>query len=247
MAPQPRYPHEALAVVLRVRSGRLEALLWQRGRDPHAGRWALPGGDLAPDERLGASLARHLAEKVDVREVAHLEQLETRSDPDRHPGGRLLATAYLGLVPTHLEPAVPDDTAWRDVEDLPDTAFDHGSIVQSGRARLRAKLSYTTIAFALAPPTFTIAELRELYVAALGHDVSATNLQRVLLRRAVIEQTSAKLVPSPAGGRPATVYRFRGRHLEVTDAFAAFRPPRTGAGPDGAMGQAGARQAGAGH
>lgn len=232
MASQPTYPHEALAVVLRVRSGRLDVLLWQRARHPHVGRWALPGGHLAPDERLGASLARHLAAKVDVREVAHLEQLETRSDPARYPGKRVLATAYLGLVPTHLEPALPADTAWHDVEELPDAAFDHGSIVESGRARLRAKLSYTTIAFALAPPTFTITELRELYVAALGHDVSATNLQRVLLRRAAIEQTATKLVPTRSGGRPATVYRFRRRRLEVTDAFAAFRPPRAGAGPE---------------
>ena len=222
---QPTYRHEVLAVVLRVRSGRLEVLLWQRALDPGAGTWALPGGDLAPDERLGASLARHLAAKVDVREVAHLEQLETRSDPARDPRERVLATAYLGLVPTDLEPVLPADTAWHDVGSLPATAFDHGSIVESARARLRAKLSYTTIAFALAPREFPIAELRELYVAALGHDVSATNLQRVLLRRGAIEQTAAKLVPSSAGGRPATVYRFTRRQLEVTDPFAAFRPP----------------------
>lgn len=225
MPAQPTYRHEALAVVLRVRAGRLQVLLWQRALDPWAGRWALPGGDLAPEERLGASLARHLAEKVDVREVAHLEQLETRSDPERDPRSRTLATAYLGLVPTDLEPALPADTAWHGVDDLPPTASDHGSIAESARARLRAKLSYTTIGFALAPAEFTMTELREVYVGALGHDVSATNLQRVLLRRGAIEPTEARLVPGPHGGRPAVVYRFRTRSLEVTDAFAAFRPP----------------------
>ncbi len=61
-------------------------------------------------------------------------------------------------------------------------AFDHGAITLAGRDRLRAKLSYTNLGFALAPPTFTISELRDLYAAALGHDVSATNLKRVLLR-----------------------------------------------------------------
>lgn len=221
----PSYRHEVLAVVLRTRAGRLEVLLWQRARAPFAGRWVLPGGDLGPDERLGASLARHLAVKVDVREVAHLEQLETRSDPGRDPRRRVLGTAYLGLVPSDVEPAVPSDTAWHEVEALPATGFDHGSIIDSGRARLRAKLSYTTIGFALAARAFTIAELREAYVAALGHDVSATNLQRVLLRRGAIERTSARLAPSSAGGRPAAVYRFRRRELQVTDAFAAFRPP----------------------
>ena len=77
------------------------------------------------------------------------------------------------------------------------------------RARLRAKLSYTNVGFALAPEEFTISELREIYRAALGHDVSATNLQRVLLRRGVLEQTGERRVPGRAGGRPAAVFRFR--------------------------------------
>jgi len=226
----PTYPHEVLAVVLQVRVDRLRVLLWRRAEAPFAGRWALPGGLLAGDERLGAALARQLAIKVDVRELAHLEQLETRSDPARDPRRRTLATAYLGIVPAGVEPAVPADTAWHPVDDLPLTAFDHGSIVGSGRARLRAKLSYTTIGYALAPDTFTISQLRSLYAAALGHDVSATNLQRVLLRRGALEQTEAKSATSPAGGRPAAVYRFRHRRLEITNEFAAFRPSRKTAG-----------------
>ena len=230
MQGQPTYRHEVLAVVLRARAGRLQVLLWQRAREPFAGWWVLPGGALGPDERLGASLARHLAEKVDVREIAHLEQLETRSDPDRDPRYRVLGTAYLGLVPSDVEPAVPADTAWHEIEQAPGLGFDHGSIIDSARARLRAKLSYTTIGFALAPHEFTIAELREIYVAALGHDVSATNLQRVLLRRGAIAQTQAKLASSRSGGRPATVYRFRRPQLEITDAFAAFRPRGAGNG-----------------
>ena len=40
----------------------------------------------------------------------------------------------------------------------------------SALGRLRAKLSYTNIGFALAPPSFTIAELRDIYVAALGYE-----------------------------------------------------------------------------
>ena len=93
------------------------------------------------------------------------------------------------------------------------------------RERLRAKLSYTNVGFALAPPTFTLPELRDLYVAALGHEVSATNLKRVLLRRDVLEPTGARRDPGRAGGRPAELYRFRSRRLEITDPFAALRPP----------------------
>jgi 8-oxo-dGTP diphosphatase len=216
--------HVALGVVLRVRGARLEVLLWQRAKAPARGAWALPGGYLGGGETLEASIRRHLAAKVDVREVAHLEQLETRSDPRRFPDERQLATAYLGLVGP-VDPAVPADTAWHAVDELPRMAFDHGEITLAGRERVRAKLSYTNLGFALAPPSFTIAELREVYAAALGYDVSATNLQRVLVRRGVLEQTGERRESGPSGGRPAALFRFRAPRLEVTDPFAVLRPP----------------------
>jgi ADP-ribose pyrophosphatase YjhB (NUDIX family) len=220
-----RSPHVALAVVLQVRERRLQVLLWQRAREPFLGAWSLPGGVLEPDETLEQSIRRHLAVKVDVRELAHLEQLATLSDPGRNPGERELATAYLGLVPADVDPVVPEDTSWHPVSRLPELAFDHRAIVLAGRDRLRAKLSYTNIAFALAPPVATISELRDLYVAALGHEVSATNLQRVLLRRGVLEPTGERRGPGRAGGRPAALYRFREPRLEITDEFAVLRPP----------------------
>jgi ADP-ribose pyrophosphatase YjhB (NUDIX family) len=208
-------------VVLRVREGRLEALLWRRARPPAAGRWALPGGKLDPGETLEDSIRGHLAAKVDVRELSHLEQLETRADPQT---GRV-TTAYLGLVRTDVDPDVPDDTRWHRVAPLPPTAFDHGAFVRAGRDRLRAKLSYTNIGFALAPETFTVSELRDLYAGALGHEVSATNLKRVLLRRGALAETGRRRPPGRSGGRPAAVYRFRSRRLEITDEFAVLRPP----------------------
>jgi ADP-ribose pyrophosphatase YjhB (NUDIX family) len=222
---RPAYPHHALAVVLQVRAARLHVMLWQRASEPFAGAWALPGGPLLADETLGASVARQLASKVEVGQLAHLEQLETRSDPGRDPRGRTVATAYLGLVPRDLDPVLPSDTAWHPVDALPETAFDHGSIVGSALARLRSKLSYTNVGFALAPPAFTIAELRDIYVAALGYEVTATNLQRVLLRRGVLEATGQHTASGRAGGRPAMLYRFASPTLEVTDPFAVLRPP----------------------
>jgi ADP-ribose pyrophosphatase YjhB (NUDIX family) len=217
--------HVALAVVLQVRAGRLQALLWERAREPFAGAWSLPGGYLAPGETLEVSIRRHLAAKVDVRELSHLEQLETLSDPERHPREWQVATAYLGLVPAGIDPAVPGDTAWHPVDSLPRLAFDHEAIVLAGRARLRGKLSYTNIGFALGPEPFTMSALRDLYAAALGHRVTTTNLQRVLVRRGVLEPTGERREPGPAGGRPAALFRFRSRRLEITDEFAVLKPP----------------------
>ena len=217
--------HEVLAVVFQIRQDRLCVLIWQRGRPPYEGLWALPGGRLGATEGLGESIRRPLAQKVDVRELAHLEQLQTWGDPNRHPLGRVVATAYLGLVPAGIDPLIPDDTQWFPVTDLPPMAFDHAAMVGAARQRLRAKLSYTNIGFALAPPEFTISELSRYYRAALGHDVTATNLRRILLRRGQIEETGRSVPSGRLGGRPAALFRFRTRTLEITDAFAVLRPP----------------------
>jgi ADP-ribose pyrophosphatase YjhB (NUDIX family) len=223
--------HAVLAAVFQVRDGRLAVLLWERALDPCAGCWSLPGGELADDETLEQSIRRHLAAKVEVRELSHLEQLETLSDPARNPVRRELATAYLGLVPRDAEPALPPDTRWHPVDELPVLAFDHERVLLAARDRLRGKLSYTNIGFALAPTTFTISELRDLYRAAIGHEISATNLQRVLLRRGVLKVTGERREPGPAGGRPAAVYRFERREYQITDQFAALRPRRASTPP----------------
>ncbi len=214
-----------LAAVLQVRDGVLQALLWQRALEPFAGAWALPGGVLSPDETFEVSIRRHLATKVDLNEVAHLEQVATYGDPGRNPGEWEIATAYLGLVPLGVDPSVPGDTLWHPVDDLPTTAFDHGAIIHSARERLRGKLSYSNIGFALAPATFTLNELRAVYTAALGYDVSATNLKRVLLRRGALTSTGGRRDPGRAGGRPAEEFSFSEQALEITDPFAALRPP----------------------
>jgi 8-oxo-dGTP diphosphatase len=196
--------HDVIGAVLRARDGMLEVLL---------SSGTLPRANLAPREPLEAALGR----AVDVAALAHVEQLETRVLRDG-----TLATAYLGLAPVERAPAGD----WRPVGALPRLSADDAALVLAARTRLRAKLSYTNVGFALSPTTFTISELREIYVAALEHDVSATNLQRVLVRRGVLERVDGRRAPGRAGGRPAALFRFAADRLEVTDEFAALRPPR---------------------
>jgi len=189
--------HTVVAVAMRVHGGRLEALLRRVERLP------------------GESLAAALGRAIDVAALPHLEQLETRILRDG-----TLATVYLGLA----RPGTELDGEWRAIGTR--TSADERELVAAVHARLRAKLSYTNLGFALAPEVFTISELRELYVAALGHDVSATNLQRVLLRRGALERVDGHRAPGRTGGRPAALFRFKSQRLEVTDEFAALRPPR---------------------
>ncbi|MHA7861505.1 NUDIX hydrolase [Tessaracoccus sp. Y36] len=222
------YRHEAIGAVLQVRGGgpdaRLCVLTAIRGSAPFAGAPALPSGPVEPGETLEASVLRHLAAKVDIAGLAHLEQLGTSSDPSRDPAQRTIGTSYLGLVAAGAEPELPENAAWVDVDGVGEMAFDHRFVVAHAVRRLRAKLSYTNIGFALMPEEFTIAELRSVYVAALGHDVAPTNLQRVLTRRGQLESTGELTVSGAKGGRPARVFRFVDRELVVTDPFAVLRP-----------------------
>jgi 8-oxo-dGTP diphosphatase len=230
--------HEVLAVVFQVRPAtnqvtkgprtekpQLNVLLWQRAQDPQRGAWSLPGGRLRNDEDMTTSVRRQLAEKVDLKQLTHLEQLAVFSDPDRVPGDRVIASTFLGLVPSPASPELPPDTRWHPVSCLPPMAFDHGPMVAHARTRLIAKLSYTNIGFALAPREFVLSTLRDIYGAALGYQVDATNLQRVLVRRGVITQTGTMAQSGRSGGRPAALYRFTDSQLRVTDEFAALKPP----------------------
>ena len=119
-------------------------------------------------------------------------------------------------MPADVDPEVPGDTAWHPVDELPATAFDHERITRAARDRLRAKLSYTNIGFALAPAEFTVSELRRIYSAALGYEVAATNLQRVLTRRGALQPTGSTVPAGPSGGRPAALFRFTQPDLEIT-------------------------------
>jgi len=133
--------HEVLSVVFQVRqlstrNPQLSVLLWERAKEPQRGAWALPGGQLRHDEDMTSSVRRQLAEKVDLRELAHLEQLAVFSDPHRVPGARTIASTFLGLVPSPATPELPPDTRWHPVNALPPMAFDHGTMVEHARTRL---------------------------------------------------------------------------------------------------------------
>ena len=203
-------------------------LLWRRAEAPFEGTWALPGRPAR-----GRRAARRVRQQAPGRQGRHppdrapgAARDAQRSGPGPATSGSSRRRTWRSSRPD-ARPSLPADTAWHLVDALPPTAFDHGSIVGSARNRLRAKLSYTNIGFALAPETFTISQLRDTYAAALGHPVSATNLQRILTRRGVIEPTTDVSRPTSTGGRPATLYRFAARELVVTNPFAAFRPRRT--------------------
>jgi 8-oxo-dGTP diphosphatase len=209
-------------VVLRA-TDQLEALVWQRRKDPEAGAWALPGGFVGRGEPLEVAARRHLLEKVGVEGVAHLEQLHTSSNACRADEAWLIDTIYLALVPQDAEPRLPPDTSWHAVSELPRIAFGHDSAIALAHQRLSGKLSYSNAAFALMPERFTLRELADVYAAVLGTRVAPTHLGRVLTRDGVLAPTGGQRSAGRNGGRPAEEYSFQHEELVISRPLAAFR------------------------
>lgn len=224
------YPKPALAVdlvLMSVRDGGLAALLQQRQKGPEQGKWALPGGFVRIDESLDGAAERVLAAKARMT-GAYLEQLYSFGAPDRDPRGRVVTIAYFALLPAHLFAAAPDlhlariavpwaGEAGGPVEALAADgsplalAFDHSDILGEAVKRLRGKLDYSGVGFALLPPLFTLRELQQVHEAILATPLNKPAFRRRMLDRKWVRPTGER--ETGTGFRPAELYR----HVQPID------------------------------
>ncbi|MFG2575554.1 NUDIX domain-containing protein [Streptomyces sp. NPDC048481] len=231
-----KYAYEPFAVtvdlaVLTLRAGALHVLLVERGQEPYAGRWALPGGFVLPDESAETAARRELAEETGLADVSglHLEQLRTYSEPGRDPRMRVVSVAFAALLPDAPEPTGGGDARqarWQPYEDAGPLAFDHDRILADAHDRVGAKFEYTCLATAFCPPEFTLGELQQVY-----ETVWRTGLDRPNFRRKVLA-TPGFVEPVPGGarltggrGKPAALYR-AGAATALHPPL--LRPPREG-------------------
>ncbi|MGW1895185.1 NUDIX hydrolase [Streptomyces sp. NPDC002004] len=213
-----KYAFEPFAVtvdlaVFTVRRDALQVLLVERGQDPYAGHWALPGGFVLPDESAGTAARRELAEETGLVDVTglHLEQLRTYSEPDRDPRMRVVSVAFAALVPDPPEPRGGGDAArasWLPVDGLGPLAFDHDRILSDARDRIGAKLEYTCLATAFCPPEFTLGELQQVYETVWGTTLDRPNFRRkVLATPGFVEPVPGAARLTGGRGKPAALYR----------------------------------------
>ena len=219
MSPLPAAAHRVAVDVVTVAladdgdgAGTPVFLALRRPRPPFAGDWALPGTLVREAEDLQEAVLRILSDGPGLPEPRHLEQLATFGAPDRDPRGRVFSASYLALVP---RPAVVRETAqWWPVAQPPPLAFDHGMILASAVQRLRAKLSYSNVAYGLLPDTFTLSELQAVYEAVLDRQLDKRNFRKKLLSLNVLSETEGQ---RRGPHRPAQLYRFRDAALVVLD------------------------------
>lgn len=195
---------------------RLLVLLIKRKDEPFLGYPCLPGTLVREGESLKSAARRILAEKIRVDRL-YLEQLYTFGGPDRDPrespdsfGVRYLSVSYFALVKFEEAELISQnekDTAWYIVQNVPELAFDHQTILDYGYRRLRNKLEYSPIAFDVLPNEFTLNDIYQLYCTVLGENFSDySNFRSKLLKLGILCDTGVKV--SRGAGRPASLYRF---------------------------------------
>ncbi|MER7090962.1 NUDIX hydrolase [Streptomyces sp. IPPR8] len=213
-----KHAYEPFAVtvdlaVLTLRAGALHVLLVERGQEPYAGRWALPGGFLLPEESAETAARRELAEETGLADVTglHLEQLRTYSEPGRDPRMRVVSVAFAALLPHPPEPRGGGDASqarWVPYNAAADLAFDHDRILADARDRVGAKLEYTCLATAFCPPEFTLGELQQVYETVWGTALDRPNFRRkVLATPGFVEAVPGAARLTGGRGKPAALYR----------------------------------------
>ncbi|MER6524977.1 NUDIX domain-containing protein [Streptomyces sp. NPDC001508] len=216
-----KHAYEPFAVtvdlaVLTVRAGALHVLLVERGQQPYAGHWALPGGFLLPDESAETAARRELAEETGLGDITglRLEQLRAYSDPGRDPRMRVVSVAFTALLPDAPEPHGGGDAAqarWLPYDAAPPLAFDHGRILADARDRVGARLEHTCAATAFCPAVFTLGELQQVYEAVWGTTLDRPNFRRKVLATPGFVAPAAGAARLTGGrGKPAALYRAGG-------------------------------------
>jgi 8-oxo-dGTP diphosphatase len=207
-----QHPHPAVTVdgvVFGYDDADLKVLLIQRAVAPFAGRWALPGGFVGIRENLEEAVRRELREETGLAQL-YLEQLYTFGGPRRDPRERVISVAYYALVKLadHAVRAASDarTVAWFPVADLPELAFDHASILDTARRRLKAKIRYEPVGFELLPAQFPLSELQRLYETILEQPLDKRNFRKKILGMGLLADTGE--IQQDVAHRAAKLYRF---------------------------------------
>jgi 8-oxo-dGTP diphosphatase len=196
-------------VVLTLQDGELRVVLQRRDRAPFAGRRALIGGYVHPEEDRSATGAaeRVLRDKAGLK-VRLLEQLMIFSGVDRDPRGWSASAAYYGLSPAEdvakATGAALEIVALGEAGGLP---FDHDAILAKARERWRRRGVYSSLPAFLLPPAFTLSALRSAYEKVLGRSLNDSAFRRKIDELRLVAPVAG--AASKATARPAQLYRLR--------------------------------------
>jgi 8-oxo-dGTP diphosphatase len=158
---------------------------------------------------LEEAAKRELKEETGIEKV-FLEQLYTFGEVNRDPRERVVTVAYYALVNLggHKIQAMTDavKAAWFSVDELPELAFDHESIIEMASQRLKGKVRYQPIGFELLPKKFTLFQLQKLYEIILEQKLDKRNFRKKILSMDLFMELDE--VEEDVAHRAAKLYQF---------------------------------------
>ena len=200
-------------VIFGFADNELKVLLIKSDLEVYKDKWSLLGDLLKPDEDLESASYRVLKERTGLSDV-YLEQVYTFSSIDRHPGGRVITTAYYSLVniKDHQLKLSHNELHWHPVNEVTCLAFDHNRILQTCLERLREQILEHPIVFNLLPEKFSLRELQALYEAILNTKMDRRNFRKkFFLMDWLIDLDELE---ADVSHRPGKLYKFNTEHLK---------------------------------
>lgn len=181
-----------------------------------AGKWALPGGFVDPNETAFQSAIRELREETGVDQI-HVEHFGVYDQPGRDPRGWIISNAHYAIVPEYqLAGRQANDDASavelfsvKEVMNL-DLAFDHAVIIQDAISIIEKKLLETTIAKEFLPEQFTYSELQAVLLTVTQDSAIAldASFARKIKSLPFIEEVEGQKT-TRTSKKPTQLYRFR--------------------------------------
>jgi 8-oxo-dGTP diphosphatase len=206
------------AVIFQITNGVLEVLLIKRAHDPFKDKWALPGGYNAAGETTISALHRIVSQKAGVdtaKDLAYIEQLYTFDTVDRDPRGHAVSVTYMGCGRDVEIRDAGSHTAFLDVNNLPELAYDHAGIIRYAHDRLKAKLTYTNAVSAFLEHKFTLTQLQSAYEIIFGREFDKRNFRKKFQSLDLIQETGE--LWRDGAHRPAKLYEFKSKSLQALE------------------------------
>ena len=204
------YPKVALTVdcvIFGFEDNIMKVLLIRSDLEIYKGKWSLLGDFARETETLEEAAYRVLLERTGMTDV-FLDQVHTFSQPDRHPGGRVITVAYCSLlnIKHHQLEITENELHWHSVKNLNEMAFDHLEILQTCYKWLQKRIQEHPLGFNLLPEKFSLRELQNLYEAILDMELDRRNFRKKFFSMDFLEDTGE--FEEDVKHRPGKLYQF---------------------------------------
>lgn len=161
----------------------LKLLVIKRSFEPFKGKWSLVGGFISDNESAEGAAGRVLKDLTGL-DGLYMEQLHGFTEPDRDSVERTISITYFALIDIQkYNQQINEDyhPAWFSINQLPELIFDHTTIVELAKEKLRYKAALHPLLFELLPDKFTMPQLQSLYEAVYDMEFDKGNFNRKLL------------------------------------------------------------------